>query len=787
MALTKCPECGREVSDIAASCPNCGFPIRSHFENIRIENENRIREEKKVSFINGRKQFLQQKTEFTIFGNKISFTENQKIHISVTSHILSEAEEVHSYIKSLFFDDSDIFSYDEYSHETAQSDIHEWVHNCVYPIANAAIDAVKKFLVDGAYYKDEIEEQYIKAALQDDAPDEDDDIMSAIYGSFDSDALEDYLFDRYRDYYEEIRLDQMNVYEDVRESMTRGKTYIVDKVYANSLRGLVVSEAKAAFVNGLGLYAQERLQKGSQQRKLSEAAARIAEIDRPQIAKLLSDLDEMLYQVTLDIRKAAIKFMLERYAVINEKSYLPVGNQAKLVANVSSKAKELPLEDKEEFIHTITEWPLIIDTYAWYCSYFNLGDTAKSIRKICDFFDASDMLIESLKAPIFENEIDEDITSHSKYNTFTRLCENYESNLNEMGIALADEYLSYKKRLELSYEKARTYNGKVFETVKAKDEYIEAEKERKERERKQREEEKELKRRDREERTVDGKIYPTIADAELAKESRAKARAILKSMSNGHISLEQLQSARTSIEELNLHPKNCLENILPAFEEKYKKTEETLRTYRGIVYNTLEERNKAEQDYNFLFDGIDVLDDANIKILRERLETYPECTKQVENYASKTVKAYDTDMYIANNLGELDKDRYDEEYFSRVTQVRNAVVEKYGAHTGSKRLSDVDNYIKKANSLREVSSTKKENTIAVTFVGAVKIVLIVVLAVVLVILDFALVPTIVLKIIIGIAVIYFAKDKISDIGGDVKSSLRWNKSIQDARKKTKKR
>ena len=93
--------------------------------------------------------------------------------------------------------------------------------------------------------------------------------MSAIYGSFDSDALEDYLFDRYRDYYEEIRLDQMNVYEDVRESMTRGKTYIVDKVYANSLRGLVVSEAKAAFVNGLGLYAQERLQKGSQQRNVN--------------------------------------------------------------------------------------------------------------------------------------------------------------------------------------------------------------------------------------------------------------------------------------------------------------------------------------------------------------------------------------------------------------------------------------------------------------------------------------------------------------------------------------
>ncbi|MCD7958942.1 MAG: zinc ribbon domain-containing protein [Ruminococcus sp.] len=29
MAMIKCPECGREISDRAASCPNCGVPIAS--------------------------------------------------------------------------------------------------------------------------------------------------------------------------------------------------------------------------------------------------------------------------------------------------------------------------------------------------------------------------------------------------------------------------------------------------------------------------------------------------------------------------------------------------------------------------------------------------------------------------------------------------------------------------------------------------------------------------------------------------------------------------------------
>lgn len=28
MALIKCPECGKEISDKAATCPNCGMPLR---------------------------------------------------------------------------------------------------------------------------------------------------------------------------------------------------------------------------------------------------------------------------------------------------------------------------------------------------------------------------------------------------------------------------------------------------------------------------------------------------------------------------------------------------------------------------------------------------------------------------------------------------------------------------------------------------------------------------------------------------------------------------------------
>ena len=35
MAMIKCPECGKEISNLANSCPNCGVPIRSYTQKSR--------------------------------------------------------------------------------------------------------------------------------------------------------------------------------------------------------------------------------------------------------------------------------------------------------------------------------------------------------------------------------------------------------------------------------------------------------------------------------------------------------------------------------------------------------------------------------------------------------------------------------------------------------------------------------------------------------------------------------------------------------------------------------
>ena len=46
MALVKCPECGKEISDKANSCPSCGYPINQtemelEQDRVNIRNKNK--------------------------------------------------------------------------------------------------------------------------------------------------------------------------------------------------------------------------------------------------------------------------------------------------------------------------------------------------------------------------------------------------------------------------------------------------------------------------------------------------------------------------------------------------------------------------------------------------------------------------------------------------------------------------------------------------------------------------------------------------------------------------
>ena len=39
MALTTCPECGKEISDQSKECVHCGYPVKEYFEQLKLKEK----------------------------------------------------------------------------------------------------------------------------------------------------------------------------------------------------------------------------------------------------------------------------------------------------------------------------------------------------------------------------------------------------------------------------------------------------------------------------------------------------------------------------------------------------------------------------------------------------------------------------------------------------------------------------------------------------------------------------------------------------------------------------
>jgi uncharacterized membrane protein YvbJ len=62
MALIKCKECGREISDAADSCPHCGFPLKQESNN----NENITKKQMEEIVKDSEKRAYKDKTKKSI-------------------------------------------------------------------------------------------------------------------------------------------------------------------------------------------------------------------------------------------------------------------------------------------------------------------------------------------------------------------------------------------------------------------------------------------------------------------------------------------------------------------------------------------------------------------------------------------------------------------------------------------------------------------------------------------------------------------------------------------------
>ena len=88
MALIKCPECGKEISDKAAACPSCGCPIAEMVKSgvVRVKMPNNI-VEGWVGLFSSRNAFIVDDKGNTLWkgkhGENASFTIKEPTHITI--------------------------------------------------------------------------------------------------------------------------------------------------------------------------------------------------------------------------------------------------------------------------------------------------------------------------------------------------------------------------------------------------------------------------------------------------------------------------------------------------------------------------------------------------------------------------------------------------------------------------------------------------------------------------------------------------------------------------------
>lgn len=79
MALIKCPDCGKQISDKAGACPNCGCPIANRSTTVKIRCLSDDRHVKRMVFTIGGRRVAE-----TPIGSVATITVNQPTTVDVT-------------------------------------------------------------------------------------------------------------------------------------------------------------------------------------------------------------------------------------------------------------------------------------------------------------------------------------------------------------------------------------------------------------------------------------------------------------------------------------------------------------------------------------------------------------------------------------------------------------------------------------------------------------------------------------------------------------------------------
>lgn len=285
-------------------------------------------------------------------------------------------------------------------------------------------------------------------------------------------------------------------------------------------------------------------------------------------------------------------------------------------------------------------------------------------------------------------------------------------------------------------------------------------------------------------RRVNGIVYNTAEEAEKVRDYRKEASAFIEKMDS--LSFEEVEAKRSELKRLNKDCKGGLDDYLKTIDEKYAIIERQRRTYHNKVYESVQDKQRAQSNYEYLMKGVhdNKVDKQGYLALKQRINERDYESWMIEE-ASSIIRSYEVDQYIFSKYGELDLscEAYDAEKLSQWKYIVDEVTIEYGKDVESVQLSRIRYAIYDMQSIKTNAEKKKANVVGVLSVSAIKGLVYIVLGFIGIIAVLLIFHGLIIRAFLIIGIVMAVKEKVSDLLSEIEYQTDQNKMIDEARKK----
>lgn len=387
MALITCPECKKEISDRAHSCPLCGFPLADFFEEMQLkEEEKRIEELKNIKAIEIRKLADDYSCvhEFCFLNHKIALTINQKVCSCVSFFFSEELVRVRSDIEDELVNiDADHPS--DYSPIAFGKKCEDFILGMIEPFLDISFTLLDIFVGKNKYNRQDVIDELLLCSKYDD--------MVVLLN-----IIHKRLYEKYD--LENKMLSTLDYYSYIPEPGP-----FIDSFYAFSVSDFIKESISTEIINGV---AGKLLSKGADKRR-----KRMAKIDSMDFIKSKLEMDLEIYTVLYgrvaiiaeDMEKLLLKMLID-YDNLFEIYNYPKSPTDYIEMKEKLDDKYLLMDEKIDYLcKCIESNPGDINLYDYAVTSIPFDKSSLiEFIKFVEFMDFDEMIMETIEEKFNVND-----------------------------------------------------------------------------------------------------------------------------------------------------------------------------------------------------------------------------------------------------------------------------------------------------------------------------------------------------------------------------------------------